>query len=89
MNNHLTNLRWGNSAENIEDRKKHGRFRGAINPLRGTDNPANKLSDTDVYEIRQLLDNGITQKVIATRFDVNQTLVSAIKRGKIWRHIDG
>lgn len=88
-NNHLTNLQWGSGAENIEDRTKHGRFIGAIKPLKGVDNPANKLSEADIRKIRQLLANGVTQKGIAIRFNVNQTLVSAIKCKKKWRDVNG
>jgi len=88
-NNNLSNLQWGSSTENIADRKKHGRFIGAVNPLRGIANPASKLSNSDVIEIRSLLSAGVAQKVIADRFKVNQTLVSAIKRNVIWGHING
>lgn len=88
-NNHLTNLKWGNSAENLLDREKHGKFIGAITPLVGIKNPASKLSEADICKIRQLLANKVTQATIANSFGVSQTLVSAIKRNKIWRHING
>jgi len=45
-------------------------------------NRAIKLSDEDVVEIRNLLDEGIRVGVIARKFKVHHTTISGIKSGK-------
>lgn len=52
--------------------------------LRGSKNPIAKLSEAEVLEIKHLLTEGVSQYVIAKRFCVRQTTVSAIKRGINW-----
>lgn len=44
-----------------------------------------KLNADQVREIRQLLDEGVFQRVIAEQFGVSQNLISRIKREVIWR----
>lgn len=47
-----------------------------------------KLSNIDVYAIRALLNIKVRQKEIAKRFGVNQSTVSKISSGKLWRFED-
>lgn len=44
-----------------------------------------KLTADQVRQIRQLLDEGVLQRVIAEQFGVSQNLISRIKREVIWR----
>lgn len=45
-----------------------------------------KLTATQVAEIRELLNaGGLSQKLIGARYNVNETMISAIKTGKAWR----
>jgi hypothetical protein len=46
-----------------------------------------KLTYDDVVEIRVLLGFGVPNRQIAEQFDVGKSLVSKIKRGKIWKHV--
>jgi len=47
-----------------------------------------KINEASVLEIRKMLASGAKQKEIAEKFDVDQTLVSQIKRRKIWAHLE-
>ncbi len=46
-----------------------------------------KLTETQVIEIRSLVANGISQKDVATMFDVDPTNISCIITRKTWYHI--
>lgn len=79
-NNANSNLRWGTPLENAADRIAHG------NQTHGENHNTAKLTESDVREIKSLLGAGVSQQRIADSFGVNQTTVSCIARGKIWRH---
>jgi hypothetical protein len=94
-NNHADNLRWGTQRENAADRMRHGR--GAVGlrngaytkphtRRRGVTNGNAKLMPEQVLAI---LSDARSQSRIAEDYGVNQTLVSAIKLGRIWNHVTG
>jgi hypothetical protein len=72
----------GTHAENMLDRNRKGRARGASHA--GSKNPIAKLSEADVRAIRQAAG---TQRAIAKRFGVHFGTVNDILLGKTWRHI--
>ena len=78
-NNRAENLCWGTAKENAKDRVIHG-----TNNI-GKRNGMAKLTDNDVISIRKIKQ---PQHVIAKMFGVDQSLISLIKRNKIWRHVD-
>ncbi len=80
-NNALYNLTYGSHTDNMADAARHGTIR------RGEDNPQAKLSVDQVVEIREMRDQGVTQRVVAQRFGISQTLVRHIMLGKAWRHL--
>jgi len=47
-----------------------------------------KLKEADIPEIRKLLDLGISQRLIALKYGVSQSLISRIKLGKNWQHVE-
>lgn len=72
----------GTQADNQADMVAKGRS------LRGTRHNMARLSEAAVREIRRLWEvGGLTQVEIGIRFGVNKGLVSAIVRGKTWRHL--
>jgi hypothetical protein len=88
----------GTQKENINDCvKKDRRTKGGWSYTReyaprntgrpGQKHHANKIRDHDVYEIRELLKQGLNQKQIANRYGVDQSVISKIKNGKAWSHI--
>jgi len=62
---------------------------GAKNPVRGSNHPMAVLTEDNVREIRDIYarDPLVTQRELAERFGVTQTLVGMIVRRKIWTHI--
>ena len=51
--------------------------------------PSYKLTESDVQNIRQLLDAGMMLKVIAAKFDVSPWTIGEIRRGKAWKDARG
>ena len=78
-NNRLDNLAWGTKAENQADKIRHGTI------LRGTANPASKLTEADVIAIRA---SNKRQVDLAEIYGVTQPIISAIRLRKIWKHLD-
>jgi hypothetical protein len=51
----------------------------------GMENHRCKLTDDEVVEIRLMIKNGFTQSKIAKKFNVSQSLICFINKGKLWR----
>ena len=78
-NNYLKNIKWGSYSENRSDMIRHGRS------TRGEKQPTSKLTELDVYCIRDWLRDGRwSQVIIADCFGVHSSSISAIKHGKNW-----
>lgn len=72
------NLAWGTADQNAADRNLHG------HTLYGLNNPAGRLSDAQVGDIKALYTTGkLTQKEIGDTFGVSRSLVGQIVRGEI------
>lgn len=67
----------GTQKDNMRDRK----VRGRDPEIRGEKNPNCKISDADVWRLRQLYKTELTQKDLAGIFDLSQPYVSKILRG--------
>jgi hypothetical protein len=79
-------LRYGTQQENIADMRSKGRGFVPIN--KGDTHTQAKLSESKVREIRYLLDSGLfLQREIASRFGVNQSVISAIHNKRTWSHV--
>ena len=71
--------------QNMEDKKNKGRTYNGNQ--KGINNPGSKLTENEVIEIKYLLESNISQSNIAKKYNISQTLVSAIKLEKIWKEI--
>lgn len=78
-------LEVGTRSQNMADCHARGRSRIPKPILRGEQNGAAKLTAEQVVDIKQRLGNGETQQTIADDFGVSQTLISAIKLGRLWK----
>lgn len=76
------NLEWVTNDENVA----HAVATGLVNN-KGISNPKNKLSESDVVEIRKLRNNGYKCNEIAKMFNVNDRSISNITLRKSWVHI--
>ena len=79
--NRLFNLRYDTPENNYDDRRKHG------TDISGEKNPSSKLTTENVLAIKRLLEEKVPGKQIAKLFDVTDVLISQIKLGKAWKHI--
>lgn len=75
----LSNLRYGTPLENSADRVVHG------TALSGEASPVAKLSAADVIAIRS--SRGENQHVVAARYGVTNSNISAIQLGKSWKQL--
>lgn len=70
----------GTHADNMADRDRKGRR----TPLRGGAVATSKLTEQQVIEIRRSQES---RRVLATRYGVDLSNISGIKRGKFWKHV--
>lgn len=70
-------LSWKTRKANLADRLVHG------TDFRGSKSPNAKLTEADVIQIRSL-SGQYTQRVLAERFGVSQSLIGLIQTGKRW-----
>lgn len=92
QNNMLSNLTWGTHQENMKDRANHGRFI----PKKGSLNNKAKLTESQVVKIKNLLgstlkhkhNKSLTLKEIAKLYGVSISVISCIKTGKTWKHVE-
>lgn len=80
-NNHVTNLKWGTSIENANDKLMHGTY------IQGERGSKAKLTNEDVIEIRKRRANGETIETIAKDFPLKQNSIYNIVNRRTWKHI--
>jgi len=78
-----SHLQLGSHAENMADMIQNGRASKST----GERNPAAKLDDGKVREIRRLHASGVAKAEIARRFGVGWKTVADIVARRTWRHI--
>ena len=81
-NNRLENLEWVTPSYN----SKHSFENGNRERHFGSNNPASKLSEEQVREIKKLIPT-MMQKDIAQRYGVSASLIYCIKVGKAWAFV--
>ncbi len=72
----------GSDQDNSRDRdqKGHGVDR------RGSKHGASKLTEQDV---REILESSESHKVLAHRYGISPGIISEIRHGKLWQHVEG
>jgi DNA-binding XRE family transcriptional regulator len=89
--NHKNGIKTDNRSENLEwvtlsENMIHA-YKNNLLVRKGDKHSQNKLTESDVFEIRKLLQNGLTQSEIAKKYGVIRQTISCIKIGKSWSHI--
>lgn len=90
--NHKNGIKTDNRPENLEyctasENVKHAYDTG-LNSARGPKNSRSKLTEVDVMEIIDYLDNSdLTQKEIAKKYSIGYKAVSKINLGTNWNYI--
>lgn len=70
----------GTHQDNMDDKVKKNRQTHTRGELDGV----HKLTEQDVYKIREMIEQGINQHEIAKMFGVDHATISAIKTGQSW-----
>lgn len=77
-NNNLSNLKYGTSSENQQDRLRHG------TDNRGEKSGKAKLKKKEVIKIKKLLKLGRKKADIARLFNISRGAISEIALGRSW-----
>lgn len=73
----------GTHTDNMRDMGgKNRKYR-----IYGERNPAVKLTENQVKEIKESLTNGVKQRLLAIKYKVTESNIHYIKSGKRWSHI--
>ena len=75
----------GTQRDNMADMMAKGR-NGETRRV-GSENGRSIITETDVIQIRALVDNGVKSRVVAERFGIGASAVRKIGARKSWRHI--
>jgi hypothetical protein len=83
-NNEESNIRWATQLENEQDKIRHGRYNHAP---KGSNSINSKLREEYIPIIYKLSSFGFSCKRIAILFDVEQTAIRSVIKGKTWKHV--
>lgn len=92
---HPGHLFLGTQADNMADMKAKGRRKGiqstpkngVWNRPRGERNPAHKLTDLQVRELRFAFAAGSSKRSLAARFGISRPTVTSIVTGETWHDV--
>ena len=79
----ISHLFTGTVNDNVQDCIQKGRDRKR--GLKGEDHNLAKLTETQVTEIRNSDERGVD---LAKRYDIGQTTISDIQKGRSWKHLE-
>lgn len=88
--NHINGVKVDNRVENLEwvtrkENASHAVKLGLI--LKGENCGASKLSEKEVYEIREMISKNMVHEQIAKKFGVSRRTIGHIKTGETWKHV--
>ena len=83
LNNRLDNLEWCTNREN----RIHAVEIGLAARMRGEDNPASKLLESQVIDIIQDLLHHVPYSKIMKKYNCSKSTISAIKNKRNWRYL--
>ena len=81
--NSAKSLEWSTRSRNMQ----HAYDTGLKTSPKGQYHPGSKLTDDEVFQIKKLLSENLSQYKIAKEFQVSVGTINKIKTGKTWIHI--
>lgn len=75
-------LSWGSAKDNALDKVAKGRARNKA--FYGEENTASKLTEIQVREIRNKVNNGVARKLIADEYGITVGHIKQIRSGRCW-----
>lgn len=83
VNNRLSNLIWGTTLENSEDKKRHG----TVSPPRGENHGRSKLNESAIRDIRARMVSGETAASVGRSYNISGHHVRKIANRRAWAHV--
>lgn len=77
----------GNLKDNMQDCSNKGRLCVNLPFYSGEKHGMSKLTDEKVRQIRMLLSGGKSQRGIAKMFEISQSQICEIGKGRGWKHV--
>ncbi|HEV8261834.1 MAG TPA: HNH endonuclease signature motif containing protein [Burkholderiales bacterium] len=77
----------GTNSDNQKDAYAKGRKKRFKRPMPGVTNPAAKLNDDLVREMRKLREEGWVLKKLSQKFSISIPVAHKIVRREIWKHV--
>ena len=77
----------GTSADNVHDMISKGRF--VVPPRQGSRNGRARLTENQIVQIRDLIEQGVPRKQIAEMFGVSVSAINHIARRRRWAVVQG
>lgn len=77
------NLEWCTHAQNL----KHASDTGLFLSASGSKHYLSKIDESQVYVIKHLFNDGLTDRQIATYFKVDRQTIRPIRKGITWKHV--
>lgn len=78
----FSHLFLGTYQDNTDDKVKKNRQSHV--GVKGENNGLHKLTEQNIYQIREMIEQGYTQREVAKLFGVSQMTISQIKTSKNW-----
>ena len=78
----------GTQNDNVLDAVKKGRMK-AYPVMKGERNPASKLKNCQVFQIRKELNAGVKGSELARKYKISKVQISRIKLNKIYKDVTG
>lgn len=82
-NNHYSNLAWGTTADNVDDKVSKSRQPMGIKMYNA------RLQDADIPQIRGLINAGWTLSEVGRMFEVSAATIRDVITGRTWKHVIG
>jgi hypothetical protein len=78
----------GTHKDNAADASAKGRLKLSVRSQKGVENGNSRLTEDNVRHIRALIAEGQNNTAIGRVFGVTNSVISMIRLGKSWRHLD-
>lgn len=88
---HKNGIKWDNRVENIQwvtaSENSKRKFKLNLDSTKGSCNGKAKLTEPKVINIKRVLDNGGSRKILADFYGVDTTTIDSIANGVAWKHV--